>query len=119
MGIDFCVGEDHQACEAHWSYIGFMRFRKDLAREILLDLESFDNFGGERSWEDVDDPITKLLNHSDCDGDISAEDCKVVAPRLRELVAAWDDSDHDKINALKLADGIDLAAKRGVRLEFC
>lgn len=69
-------------------------------------------------WESVKDDIVPLLNHSDCDGELTVEECKQVVPRLRELVAAWEDDDKDKIKALELAEGMELAIERNEPLEF-
>jgi hypothetical protein len=69
-------------------------------------------------WANVHDDIVPLLNHSDCDGELSPEECLKIAPRLRELVSAWDDDDRDKENALWLAEGMELAASRNEPLEF-
>lgn len=39
------------------------------------------------SWESLrPDPLHALLNHSDCDGEIAAEDCAPLADRLEELL---------------------------------
>lgn len=118
MGIDF------SHCEAHWAYSGFMRFRIRLAKEIGIDLMKMDGFGeapdyGGLPWDKVIDPIVPLLNHSDCDGELSPQECKLVAPRLRELVASWPDDDYDKIKALELAEGMEFAADEGEALIFC
>lgn len=69
-------------------------------------------------WTKVHDDVVPLLNHSDCDGELSPEECLKVAPRLRELVKDWDDDDRDKENALWLAEGMELAASRNEPLEF-
>lgn len=71
------------------------------------------------SWDKVKDDIAPLLNHSDCDGILTPEECRKVAPRLRELVKGWPDDDKDKIKALELADGMERAAKNNENLEFC
>jgi len=137
MGIDF------SHCDAHWGYGGFNRFRGKLAAEIGICLDLMEGFwkGGRvetsvlakrldldevwwlpkepYKWDNISDPITKLLNHSDCDGEISPEDCAVVAPRLRELVEGWDDGHYDKEGALELAGGMELAAEKKESLEFC
>jgi hypothetical protein len=42
----------------------------------------------------------------------------LVAPRLRQLVAEWRDDDYDKINALLLAEGMELAAASNEPLVF-
>lgn len=69
-------------------------------------------------WDKVKDDIVPLLNHSDCDGILTSEECRKVAPRLRELVKDWPDNDYDKQKALELADGMELAASRNENLEF-
>ena len=69
-------------------------------------------------WSTVHDDIVPLLNHSDCDGDLTVEECKRVAPRLRELVKDWSDDDYNKIHALALADGMDEAVEHNEPLEF-
>ena len=141
MGLDFSHGG------AHWSYSGFMAFRKRLAREIGVDLECMAGFApdemvmslspeqwtlldlGHRpkqfnvSWATVNDPIVPLLKHSDCDGNLSVEECRTIAPRLRELVRGWSDTPspheaYDKMQALLLADGMEQCAREGRALEF-
>jgi hypothetical protein len=112
MGIDF------SHCDAHWSYRGFHLFRVKLASSIQLDLDNMEGFGsGSQSWDTISDPIKPLLDHSDCDGELSPDECRTVSPRLRELVKGWGD-DYDKRHALWLADGMDLAANNNKPLEF-
>lgn len=112
MGLDF------SHCDAHWSYSGFHFFRKRLAAEIRVELDEMAGFGGTGDWSKVKDPIVPLLNHSDCDGELTSDECKVVASRLRELVSDWSDDDRDKADALELAQGMELAASRSEHLEF-
>ncbi|HZK84880.1 MAG TPA: hypothetical protein VFC58_09420 [Desulfosporosinus sp.] len=116
MGIDF------SHCEAHWSYSGFMSFRRRVAAEAGIDLDSMAGFSNTKSftrWDDIKDDIEPLLNHSDCDGGLTPSDCAKVVPRLRELVSGWDDDDYDKINALCLAWGMEEALSKDVNFEFC
>ena len=85
-------------------------------------MPGFDKYIGSQpviSWDGVKDDIKPLLNHSDCDGILTPEECAKVAPRLRELVSAWPDDDRDKRNALWLAEGMDEAASKGENIEFC
>lgn len=114
MGIDFSHGS------ATWSYGGFMRFRTRLAESIGITLAEMRGFRGPREWSTVDDAIVPLLNHSDCDGDLAPEVCATVASRLREIVSSWPDEpfDHDRENALRLADAMDECVASGERLEF-
>jgi hypothetical protein len=113
MGLDF--GQS----EAHWGYGGFMRFRERLASMIgILDLMAAFN-RDDFPWDKYPDPITLLINHSDCDGQLTAEECGKIAPRLREMVTPWPEGDYDKRQALLLADGMDKCAKKKRPLVFC
>ncbi len=117
MGIDF----NHT--RARWSYSGFMQFRIRLARETGIDLVSMIGFGGKNEWPPRrSDPIIAFLDHSDCDGSMTVEECRLCAPRLREMVAEWSEDDpdvaYDKRMALRLADGMDEAVRTGVELQF-
>lgn len=69
-------------------------------------------------WSTVNDDIVPLLNHSDCDGILTPEECQKVAPRLRVLIKDWDDDDRDKIHGLLLAEGMEKAAELNENLEF-
>ena len=113
MGIDF------SRSKAHWSYSGFAGFRRRLALEIEVDLGMMDGFGGDIPFDSIKDPIEPLLNHSDCDGGLTPNDCSKVAPRLRELVSDWDDDDYDKKHALFLAEGMEEAISEDEIFEFC
>lgn len=114
MGLDF------SHADAHWAYSGFMRFRRRIAATLGIDLERMVGFSKNAtiSWDTIGDDIKILLDHSDCDGELSPNECRKVAPRLREIVSPWPDDDFDKRKALLLADGMDLAAKNEEPLEF-
>lgn len=112
MGLDF------SHCNARWAYSGFMRFRRKLANEIGMDLSKMEGFDGDIPFSNYKDDIIPLLDHSDCDGELTVEECKKVAPRLRELVSTWEDTDRDKKIALELADGMDYALERDEPLRF-
>lgn len=107
---------------AHWSYSGFNRFRERLAAEVgvhLMGMEGFRRDGqpGE-SWSKVKDPIKPLLNHPDCDGEMTPKQCEQVAPRLKELVKDWPDGDYDKEQATILAESMEYCAMEEERLVF-
>lgn len=124
MGIDFSHSE------AHWAYTGFSRFRRALATFEGIDLDAMAGFcSGGQPWEPVTTPLVPLLDHSDCDGDLSPEDCAAVAPRLREVIdqiwpaetSNWEQNREASLhrsNGLLLADGMEAAASAGERLEF-
>jgi len=99
---------------AEWAYSGYGQFRKKIAAQVGIDLHQMEGFhnvdksilsiqGWEAyreaietdlsqekiSWDTVNDPIKILLNHSDCEGEIPAEDCKVLADRLEQIIKEW------------------------------
>lgn len=113
MGIDF------SHCDARWSYSGFHAFRCRLFASVSRSpLDSMEGFGGSNSWDEIKDPTVPFIHHSDCDGKLAPEDCKAVAPRLREIVSAWPADDVDRLRAEELARGMDLAAERNEPLIF-
>lgn len=117
MGLGF------SHCKASWSCTGFNSFRRRLANAVGIDLDTWWLLGGlEGDRTNYPDPIYLLLDHSDCDGDLPPEECRVIAPRLRELVKDWPDGilqgGYDKEMALLLADGMDRAASENKPLQF-
>lgn len=120
MGLDFSHGD------AHWPYGGFMRFRNALAAYEgihLTDMEGFHRYREPdhpmRSWDTVTTPLKPLLDHSDCDGELTPEECRQVAPRLREVIdAIWPQDGHERQAGLRLAEAMDAAAAAGEPLEF-
>lgn len=122
MGLDFTH------CEAHWSYSGFHNFRQrlwdQLHKEYSIptdDLIGMYGFGGDTSWDlfPADDPMRVFMNHSDCDGVLSPLECSAIAPRLKTLIADWDEDDWDRNSAEELIAGMELAADCNEDLEFC
>jgi hypothetical protein len=124
MGIDF------SHTEAHWAYSGFNRFRRALAEHEGIDLDAMEGFRPYndptwvgKSWDGVETALKPLLDHSDCDGEITPEDCATVAPRLREVIDAIWPADgvrsYDRQSGLALAEGMEAAAAAGEPLEFC
>jgi len=113
MGLDF------DKSDAHWAYSGFHRFRCRLAKEAGIDLNSMEGFGGGISWDTFDDPIKPLLDHSDCDGLLTPQECKAVAPRLKELISGWADGDWDRMTAQRFADDLQKCADSNEDMVFC
>ena len=111
MGLDF-------NCEAHWVYSGFARFRERLAAAAGIPLTEMSGYKeGGIAWSEYEDAIIPLLNHSDCDGELSPEACSAVAPRLREIISVWH-YDYDKQQGEMLASGMEKCAACGKALRF-
>ncbi|AOZ91601.1 hypothetical protein [Paenibacillus crassostreae] len=118
MGLDFNKGG------AHWSYSGFYRFRVRVAETIGIDLDKMSGFASLTDnsgigWDWVTDPVVPLLNHSDCDGGLTPDQCRSIAPRLKEIIANWNaPDDYDKAQAELLIEGMEYCAQTNVPLEF-
>lgn len=120
MGLDFSHGD------AHWAYSGFGRFREKLARAEGFNLNDMEGFRRShepprpmRSWDTVTTDLKPLLDHSDCDGELTSEECKQVAPRLKEIIADWPLEDYDRRSGLDLVAAMEYCAEHGETLEFC
>lgn len=113
--------DDNDDLSVHWSYVGFHIFRKQIAKTIGI--EDLDQW-----WEalpatvplDGDDPIIYLLNHSDCDGELTPEDCDALVCRLRAIILSWDKQTIEKHGdrANKLCDLLEYSAETKQTLEF-
>jgi len=103
------------------SYSAFSRFRQALATAAGLgDLGEYDGHGGPCEF-DASDPLTTLLSHSDCDGEIATADCIPLAERLEALaqVIQNDPDDRDwRDLTLQFATGLRSAAAAGEPVEF-
>lgn len=113
MGIDFRIRRDEALTMPHWSYGGFNTFRRRLAQ--VVGLENIEVF-----WDLPEDhPLHPLLNHSDCDGELTPQECQRVYHELRRAVASWPYEDYDRINGARLADAMEYCAKNNSTLVFC
>lgn len=129
MGLDFKITykvSERGAAMPHWSYSGFHRFRKELAVLVgIEDLEKMRGFVaggvGAEFPDPAVEPLTYLLEHSDCDGTLNAEQCAAVAPRLRSLLGGIKDG-YDREMAERLAAAMERVAElkdNAGELVFC
>jgi hypothetical protein len=71
------------------AYSAFHRWRMKLCEVAGYgQLADYRGFGGSVPWPDNGDILLVLLTHSDCDGEIAAEDCGPLADRMEELLPA-------------------------------
>lgn len=123
MGLNFAIMSGDAEVEVmdfrdepQWSYGGFNRFRQKLYEEIGgLDLQ---HGFATHFLEYKDNPIIPLLDHSDCDGILTKEQCILVAPQLEEFVMRWPVEDYDRIIGLRLVKMMELC-EQGNYLQFC
>ena len=116
MGLDF----NHS--EAHWSYGGFMKFRKRLARlDGLGDLMDYDGYGGTKEFPDI--PMRDFYDHSDCDGELTPDQMRIILPRFRELIKMMEEEniedDWDVESATILADDMECCIDENEPMVFC
>jgi len=123
MGLDFDVAGGYKGECARWGYSGFNRFRRAIASAAGINLDSMYGFNGSESWDKFkDEPLVPLLNHSDCDGELTPEECAKVAPRLKELLAKLPDTpayDYDRCQGAHLVAMMEHSAKVGKPIIFC
>lgn len=113
MGIDFSHGE------AHWSYSGFNRFRNKLAEALGFDVPSDGIYGSDFYMKLEEQPIFPLINHSDCDGNLTVEEMEQTLPQLEKIVDMWaDDLGSEKGRGTLLIESMKAAIAAGKPLEF-
>ena len=104
-----------------WSYGGFSLFRERLARAEGFELDVMRGFGGPREWDSVSTELEPLLNHSDCDGEMTPDQCRRVLPRLHEIVAGWaatDPGDYDARAGAELCRAMEMCVTEDMGLLF-
>ncbi len=109
MGLDTTHGCWHGA------YSAFNRWRTKIASLSGFNLDDMLGHGGVMPWPD-DDPLVKLLDHSDCDGSLAWQDCAAIADRLASLMPHLDGSGGGHIGDWKektqaFIDGLRLASQ--------
>lgn len=70
-------------------YSSFGTFREELAAQIGENLKAFEGFGGDKSFDKLDHPVKPLLDHSDCDGELSPAECESIVEGLNQIIAGF------------------------------
>ena len=72
----------------HGPYSLFNEFRRTLARQIGIDLREYAGYGegGTKDLQSIPHDIMPLLDHSDCDGELTPDECKMVANGLADIL---------------------------------
>lgn len=88
------------------SYGGFGYFREVLAAEEDIVLSEMYGFGGRTDWH-TETSLLPLLDHSDCDGELSSYDAEDMLPRMKEISSLWENGHYNwnrKFPEKKLSD---------------
>ena len=81
----------HGCYDGPYSY--FNNFRRWVALQIGLNLDSMEGFGGDISFDITNHPIKPLLNHSDCDGELTPDECRSVIRGAQLILEKIDPAD--------------------------
>lgn len=113
MGLD----TTHDAW--HGPYSSFNEWRRQIAKAAgMPPLNDMEGFGGDIPWDEyLNHPLYELLNHSDCDGDIAWDKCKVIADGLIEILPKLEQS-YMIDKTTKFIKGLMLAYNQQEKLEF-
>jgi len=112
MGIDFSHGK------AHWSYSGFMRFRARLA-ETLGYVDSLSHMYNDGTYTCMkNEAIYPLIDHSDCDGNLTVEEMQQIIPQLEDIINSWPADDGEKSRGKFLVESMKEAISENEPLEF-
>lgn len=110
---------------AHWSYGGFGIFREKLAVHEGFFLDDMDGFTKDgRSWDLVATDLKPLLDHSDCDGEMTPDEARQAWPRLAAILDEWEaggDPRHkyDIQSGRSLVEILQYCAEHGTQVLFC
>jgi hypothetical protein len=112
MGLDVSHGDFHM------SYSGFNELRQRISKSLGFNLSNFQGFGGNKRWYECKSPIKALLNHSDCDGDLTVPEMINMLPELKRVCKSWEESIY-KNSFEELIESIEIAIQHKQPLIFC
>lgn len=89
MGLD----TTHDAW--HGPYSSFMRWRTFIAKKAGLgNLRDYEGYGGQLPFSSIEqDGLRTLLSHSDCDGELTPDECKSISDDLMNLLPLMNGAD--------------------------
>ncbi|WP_032376698.1 hypothetical protein [Rhodococcoides fascians] len=114
---------------AQWAYSGFNRFRTKLAGAEGINLDQMDGYAmvefryvkglpwTDESGNDVT-VLRPFLDHSDCDGELTWEECAQVVDRIEEIVATWDPEDRDTMQGRLMVEDMRECVTEQTSLRF-
>ena len=72
----------------HGPYGAFHRFRKELGNQIGIDIEQYAQYNKAATLDlrDIEHDIIPLLNHSDCDGELTVEESAQIVAGLNAIL---------------------------------
>ena len=108
----------------HGPYSSFNRFRKSLAEQIGINLDDYYGYGGDgtKELESIEHDLMPLFNHSDCDGELTVEESKLIVSGLNNVLDNFNedlDSDFNfKEKIIQFRDGCLDAIEKNEIIKF-
>jgi len=108
----------------HVPYSSFNDFRNALAKQIDIDLNDYIGYGdkGTKDLESITHDIMPLLNHSDCDGELSPDECRQIAKGLDDILTNFKETDKQPYNfkddIIQFRNGCQNAAAKNETVDF-
>jgi hypothetical protein len=109
-------------------YSSFHEFRTFLAKQINIDLDRQIEFGGDlHDLNETEHGIIPLLNHSDCDGKLTVDECKSIITGLDDIISKMKKPEemnkasreyHFRISAVQFRNGCQKAFDNNEEVEF-
>lgn len=105
----------------HGPYSSFNEFRRKLALQIGINLDEYIGYSdtGTKHLLDIKHDIMPLLNHSDCDGELSVEEASRIADGLTDILSGGEKMDHYlKEQITQFRNGCIRAVRRNETIKF-
>lgn len=113
MGLD----TTHNAFQG--AYSSFMRFRKGLvSHSMKMNINDFEGYDGNVPYSKIENEgLRRIVNQSDCEGEISPQDCKKIADYLESVIPELDEGDL-KSRSIQFKEGCLLAHSKNEFIVF-
>lgn len=108
----------------HGPYSKFNRFRYLLGHQIGINLDDYAGYdkGGLKNLDQIEHDLMPLFNHSDCDGELSIEECKRLVNGFNSIIETFNNSiecDFDFLENIKqFRDGCLDAISKNETVDF-
>ena len=101
----------------HGPYSSFNNFRYQLAKQIGINLDEYEGYRdkGTKDLKSIPHDIMPLLDHSDCDGELSPDEATQVASGLTTILKEIDEL---RGNIIRFRNGCVKAAMQNEKVEF-
>ena len=104
-------------------YSSFNDLRRWIALQIFIDLDKMEGFDEDNkgsSWNAILHPITPLLDHSDCDGELTPDECRSIIEGAQMILHKIDPADWKEMEVLlkTFSNGCNKAIEKGETVYF-